>query len=131
MRQKVIRRYSTAFKLQVLKEIEDGKLSIAEAQKLYGIKGGDTISSWMKKFGKFASLPIIQRIEVPGEVVRIKELEKELQTLKAALAQMCVENVSLKALIDVAEEYYKVDLKKNFSGKLSSGSGIVKQIAPS
>ncbi len=127
MGQRIIKRYSLAFKQQVIKEIEEGRLTISKAQKLYGISGGDTIQKWMKKFGKFAILPVTLRIQVPGEIDRIKELEKKVQTLESALAQAYVENVCLNTLIEVAGEHYQVDLKKNFGSQSSKGS-VKKQL---
>ena len=38
-------KYSTAFKQKVISEIESGKLTIAEARKIYDIKSSPTIMS--------------------------------------------------------------------------------------
>ena len=50
--QEIMVRYSEAFKLRVVRELEQGKLtSILEAQRRYGIRGSNTIRGWLKKFG--------------------------------------------------------------------------------
>jgi transposase-like protein len=116
---KVLYRYSTAFKQKVVSEIESGELSIAEAQRLYGINGGDTIQAWIRKLGKNHLLNRIVRIEMKDEKDRVKELEKKIRTLESALANEHVKNIVLESLIEVAEEHYKADFKKNFGGKVS------------
>jgi len=50
--QRIIRRYSIAFKQKVVSEIESGKLNVSQAQKLYDITGAQTIQNWICKFGK-------------------------------------------------------------------------------
>jgi hypothetical protein len=52
---------------------------------------------------------------------RIKELEKKVRDLESALANAHVKNIALESLIEVAEEHYEVDFKKNFGGKASPG----------
>ena len=39
----ILNRYSAAFKIKVVSEIEKGKLSIEGARKLYDIGGGSTV----------------------------------------------------------------------------------------
>jgi len=50
---------------------------------------------------------------------RVKELEEKIKTLESALANEHVKNIVLESLIEVAEEHYKADFKKNFGGKVS------------
>jgi transposase-like protein len=46
-------RYSEAFKLQIVRELEQGKLpSVNAAQEAYGIRGSSTVGRWVRKYGK-------------------------------------------------------------------------------
>ena len=117
--QKILYRYSTAFKQKVVGEIESGELTIEEAQRVYGINGAETIQAWIKKLGKNHLLNKVVRIEMKDENDRIKELEKKVRDLESALAKTHVKNIALESLIEVAEEHYAVDFKKNFGGKAS------------
>ena len=74
---RTIYRYSQAFKLKVVGEIESGKLTIEGARKVYGIGGTNSIQNWIKKFGKLELLNKVVRIEMKDEVSRIKQLENE------------------------------------------------------
>ena len=50
--QAIVIRYSTAFKQKVVSEIESGQITVAQARKVYDIRGGETIPRWIKKLGK-------------------------------------------------------------------------------
>lgn len=117
--QKVIKRYSISFKQKVVREVEEGELTISEVGRRYGIKGGSTIQNWIRKFGKNYLLSKIVRIETMGEKDRIKELEGEVMRLKVALADATLARHALESLIDVVNEHYHTDVKKNLGGKPS------------
>lgn len=53
MAEKKVRRYSDSFRRQVVQEYESGE-KLEDLRKKYGIGGGSTIQSWIKKFGKGA-----------------------------------------------------------------------------
>ena len=108
-----INRYSISFKKQVLEELESGS-SISFLQKKYGIRGAETIQNWIKSFGRHHLLNKTVRIETMDEKNRLKQLEEENGKLKAALADSIIANKCLETLIQVANEEYKTDLKKNF-----------------
>ena len=80
-------RYSEAFKQQVLREIESGKFASAHlAARAYGIKGGATIQSWMRRYGREHMLRKVVRVETPKEISEVKNLRKRVRELEAALA---------------------------------------------
>ena len=74
--QRTIKRYSTSFKQKVISEIESGKLTKSEAQRLYGIGGSTSIGKWIRKFGKLHLLNKVVRIELKDEVSRLKLAQK-------------------------------------------------------
>ncbi|MCH8020336.1 transposase [candidate division KSB1 bacterium] len=45
-------RFRSAFKQKVILEFESGKLTIAEARKIYDIRSQPTIYEWLGKYGK-------------------------------------------------------------------------------
>jgi transposase len=111
--QKVFLRYSISFKQKVIKEIEEEGLSHSEAMRRYGIKGGDTIHKWLVKFGKNHLTNKVVRIEMKGEKDRLKELEAEVKKLKIALADATLAKDALETLIEVVNDHYATDVKKN------------------
>jgi transposase-like protein len=119
----LITRYSISFKQKVVTEIEQEGLKISEAARRYGIKGGSTIQAWLKKFGRNQYLNKIVRIEMKGEKDRLKELEEENKRLKIALAEKTMQKDVLETLIEIVNEHYQTDVKKNLGPKGSGGSG--------
>lgn len=121
--QKETIRYSISFKQKVVKEIEEQALGIRAASRRYGIKGGSTVHKWIKQFGKNHLLNKIVRVEMKGEKDRVKELEAEIKKLKIALADTTLENHALETLIEVVNEHYQTDVKKNLGQQPSQESG--------
>ena len=113
IRQKIIKRYSTAFKQKVVNEIESGKLSVSSAQELYSIGGSLTIHNWIKKLGKLHLLNKVVRVELKDEISKLKESQKRIRELESALADAHIKLVTYETLIEVAEEELGVNIKKN------------------
>ena len=115
-------RYSISFKQKVVRELEEEGLTISEASRRYGIKGGQTIQSWLRKFGKNHLISKIVRIEMKGEKDRVKELESELKRVKLALADATMKNDMLETLITLASDHYQTDIKKNLGQQPSKAA---------
>lgn len=88
---KKVVRYSEAFKLKVVSEIESGALLVNEARLKYDIRGGQTIQNWIKKLGKNHLLCRVVRIESPMDINQIKLLKARIAELERALAQTQLE----------------------------------------
>ena len=108
-------RYSLSFKQMVVKEIESGE-GIEYIRKKYDIGGGGTVQGWIKKFGKNHLLNKIVRVENLEDKDKQKQLEQEIKRLKLALADAHMAKVCLEGVIEMANQEYKTDLKKNFGG---------------
>ena len=50
--ERVIKRYSENFKLQVLRELEESGCSVESIMRKYGITGKRTIRLWINKYGR-------------------------------------------------------------------------------
>ncbi len=125
-KQRKIYRYGENFKMMVVKELEEGS-SVLSLQKKYGIKGGQTIQNWVRKFGKYNLLNKIVRVENLKDRNRMKELEEENKKLKIALAEAYMAKDLLGSVIKMADKEYETDLKKNFGDQLpKNGNPIIK-----
>lgn len=100
----------------VVKEIEEGG-GLEFVRRKYDIGGYGTISSWIKRFGKDHLLNKVVRIETMNEKDRLKKLEQENNQLKVALANAYMAKDCLEGVIQMANEEYKTDLKKNFGNQ--------------
>ena len=112
MKKRVYKRYSEAFKRQVVSEYEVGH-SVNSLRKKYGITGCTTIEGWIRKYahaGFRHELVVIQRAD---EREREKAMEKRLGDLEAAVAQLTLEKIVLESSLAEAEKLLGMDIKKN------------------
>ncbi len=103
MQQKLVIRYSTNFKRQVVSELESGRFSsIGQASEHYGIKGTMTVRKWLSKFGRNHLCPKVIRVEKPDEQNQMRQLKKQIKQLKEALGQTQAENVINQEFLKIA-----------------------------
>ena len=99
---KVIR-YSKAFKLQLVSEVESGKACAKAVERKYKMKGQGTVMRWVRQFGSGRFGKII-RVEKGDEINEISQLRSELRKVKEALADTHMELALEKAFLVVACE---------------------------
>ena len=107
-----ITRYSTAFRRKVIGEIETGKLTLAEARNIYGIRGSTTIQRWMVKFGKNHLLNRVVRIEMKDEKDKVREQREKIRQLESALSDAHLHIIVLRSTIDELESLHGATEKK-------------------
>jgi len=78
----IVIRYSKAFKLKVIKEIEEKELTVAEAKRIYDIKGSVTIPNWLRRYGKEIFITETMRVEMRGEKDRLKQWKRKKEAWK-------------------------------------------------
>jgi len=111
-------RYSEAFKLEVVRELEAGGLAFGDLSLKYGIKGKTTVSRWVRQYGNGTRGKII-RVEHPGEINELKRLKARVRQLESALADANIDAALERAytrlalaragITDVAEFKKKAD----------------------
>jgi transposase-like protein len=111
--QRTIIRYSNCFKEKVVQEVSSGS-SISEVCRRYGIKNMSVVSKWLKQFGRNELLNTVIRVKMRSEDDKMKHLEAENKRLKIALADATLAKDVLETLIEVVDEHYQTDIKKNF-----------------
>jgi transposase len=78
-------RYSEAFKMQVVQELESQGLSFEAARRKYGVKGTWTVQRWVHKYGNGTRGKVV-RVEKPEEMNELARLKKRVRLLESALA---------------------------------------------
>jgi transposase-like protein len=109
---RTFKRYSEAFKQQVVTEIESGALTITQAQPLYRIGSNSTIRNWIKQLGKNHLIAQRVRVETTEEVNQLKQLSSDKQQLESALAHAHLKIATLESQLCQAEQLLGVDIKK-------------------
>jgi len=103
--------------MQVIQEVSSGS-SISEVCRRYDIKGTQTVQTWIKKYGRQELLNTVIRVKMRSEDDKIKQLEAENKRLKISLADAILVKEVLETLIEVVDEHYQTDVKKNFGQEL-------------
>lgn len=107
------KKYSEAIKKQIVSEYEAGS-SISELNRKYGITGGQTVQSWIKKYAKEGMRHRYIRIQQIEEINQVKALEKRIKELEQALGKTTLEKLKLESIVEELEETFGLDrVKKN------------------
>lgn len=119
-------RYSRAFKMQCVREVEAGKSCAYTVQRKYGVKGTATVMRWVRQLGSGKYGNII-RVEKADEVNEKAQLRSELRRAKEALADTHMELALEQAFLAVACEELDQSLesfkKKHAGGRRTKRSG--------
>lgn len=116
MEQRLVYRYSNAFKRQVVEDLERGRFSTLQAVgEHYGITGKSTIAGWLRRFGKNSLITKVVRVEKLDEQDEIRRLKQELKHLQRVLgmkeAQYALEqeflNIACQRLGEKVEDFKK------------------------
>jgi len=118
---KTIRRYSDAFKRQVVERIEEDGYTHGQAAELYGC-ARSSIHRWLKAYGKNHLLNKVVRIQTMNETDHLKQLKQENHRLKEALANSYMDHQLTRAHLDIACKRLGMDsetFKKKHDPRLS------------
>lgn len=111
-------KYEVSFRRWLVSEVDSGRMSIDEARKRFHLPGHFYTlykQYWQPKYSEelHVSLSLMsskERADNKALEKRVQELEKQLE-----LAQM--KNVALNTMIDIAEQDYKLEIRKRFGPK--------------
>jgi transposase-like protein len=113
-------RYSEAFKMTVVREVESQDMPFEHVRRKYGILGTATVQSWVRKYGN-GSRGIRIRVEKPEEIDELKRLKERMRRLESALADANIDLALERAYTELACERAGVDVeefKKKAAGQL-------------
>ncbi|MDW5288526.1 transposase [Formosa sp. PL04] len=118
--------YSEEFKRELVKDFESGQFSVPQLEKLHGISNS-TIYNWIYKFSNFN--------EKGARVVEMKDsskqkmeiLEARLKELEAIVGRKQIKIDYLEKMIDLAQDEFNIEIKKNSNTPQSAGSKSTKQ----
>lgn len=112
------RSYTNLQKRTVVAAIEQGRMSIKEAQTAYGVKTEKIIRNWLTQYKKekvelcIITEPAMAKKSKPISAAQAEALQKALQEAELKIK-------ALNTLIDVAEEQLKIDIRKKSGAKQS------------
>lgn len=121
--QRRVRRFSESFRQQKVQELESGISTPSEIIREYEVSY-TSIRRWITKYGRNKyDKPKRIIVESESDTKKLIELRKKVAELERIIGQKQLQLDFNHKMIELAEEFYKVDIKKKFSGKRSSISG--------
>ena len=116
-------RYSVAFKMEVVRELEEENRTFSEMMAKYGIRGCDTIQKWVGRYGNGTRGKVI-RVQKPEEMDELKRLKERVRRLETALADANVDLALERAYIRIACQRAGIkdvaEFKKKADGELGT-----------
>ena len=124
-------RYSEAFKIEVVRELESQDLPCAHLERKYGIKGCGTVQRWLRQYGNGSRGKVI-RVQRPQEIDELRQTKERVRRLETALADAHVDLALERAytrlacqragIQDVAEFKKKADGQPRMTPSPRTGS---------
>ena len=113
-------RYSKAFKLQAVREVESGRWCAKEVERKYNVKGNGTVIRWVRQYGSGRYGKVI-RVEKADEISETIRLRGELRRAKEALAdthmELALEQAYLTAACEAMDQSVEAFKKKHAGGR--------------
>lgn len=106
-----------SFKLQVVKEVVLGGMSIAEAQKKYNIASRNTIINWCSQYSAQIGCLKIQSSMKKKKGDFQQPQEDRIAQLEKALEDSNLKVLGLETMINIAEEELKISIRKKSGTK--------------
>jgi transposase len=112
--------YSHTFKMQLVRQIEQGQLSITAARKQHGIQSHGTVLNWLRKYGSFdwenqtpSNMPKSPEQKIMELEAKVKLLEKQKSFLEQQVHVSDSKAIIFDMMINLAEKEYQIDIRKN------------------
>ena len=96
-------RYSEAFKMEVVRELEESGAAFLHVRRKYGIKGDGTVQNWVRKYGH-GTRGRMTRVQKPEEIDELARLKERMRRLESALAEAHVDLALERAYTHLACE---------------------------
>lgn len=123
------RYFSEGFKKQKVEEIEKNLVKISEICREYQVSHA-AVYKWIYKYSVMRKKGVRQVIEAESDTRKLLQLKEKIKDLERIIGQKQILIDFQQKMIDIAEEEYKIDIKKKLGSKLSAGSGKTESNTP-
>jgi|SRR5580692_11068296 transposase len=121
---RLVIRYSEAFKMEMVRELEASGATFEGMRQKYGIRGSSTLKRWVGHYGNGTRGKVI-RVEKPEEINEVKQLRARMRRLEAALADanldLALEREYTRLACDRAGIKDVAEFKKKAGGQPPTG----------
>ena len=120
--QRRLRHFSDSFKMEKVREIEQGRTRVSEICKQYEVSGTN-VYKWISKFGTMKTNKTRVIVETQSDTQELLLLKKKVAELERIVGQKQILLDFKDKMIDLAEQAYGVDIKKKFDSKPCDTTG--------
>lgn len=121
--------FSEEFKKSKVKEIVEKQITVNQLSRLYEVSR-TSVYKWIYKYSPNYQKKTTLVVEMESESYKTKRLQQQVAELERIIGQKQLEIDFLEKQLEIGSEELGFDLKKNFSTKLSSGTGGEKGATP-
>ena len=123
---RLLRNFSEGFKKQKVREIERNLCTVSEISREYEVSR-TAVYKWIYKYSAMRKKGVKQIVESKSDTKKIQALRERVKELERIIGQKQLLLDFQEKVIELAEQEYKVDIKKKFGGKPFSGTGITEE----
>ena len=116
------RTFSENFKIKKVREIETGQTKVSEICKQYEVSP-PAVYKWLEKYGIMKNKKERLIVESESDTKELLSLKKRIAELERLVGQKQIQLDFQNKLIELAEQKYGIDIKKNYSTGQSNISG--------
>lgn len=109
--------FSEEIKQKLVREIEQKKTTIAQVSRQYEVRESN-ICKWLKKYGMDKKSKVRTIVELESDTVKMLSYQKKIAELEQLVGQKQVLIEFQDKMIELAEQEYKIDIKKKLEVKL-------------
>lgn len=112
------KQYTSLQKRTIVSAIDQGRMSIHEAQVAYKIRNQKTIRDWLQRF-KAEKVEVCIENQIPVGKKKKSDTTAQTAVLQKTLQEAELKIKALNTLIDVAEEQLKISIRKKSGARQS------------
>jgi len=117
-----MRYFSEDFKRNKVREIEKNLTSVSEVHREYNVSRA-ALYKWIYKYSMNMKKGVRQVIESNSDTKKIMLLKEKIKELEQIVGQKQIMIEFQEKMIEIAEEEYKIEIKKKSGSTHLSGSG--------
>ncbi len=116
------RYFSEDFKRRKVSEIDRNLVSISAICREYQVSHA-AVYKWVYKYSAMRKKGIKQVVENISDSKKLQEMRDQIRELERIVGEKQIKLDFQDKMIELAEQSYKIDIKKKYSGIHSSGTG--------
>lgn len=119
LKSKTSKRYSDAEKLELIRAYKSSGMLMDQFTRIYGL-GHSTLSRWMYNFAHSNVIldnSSMKKSSNSSKSYKELELEEKVRNLEKALEHEKLRSLAYSTMIDVAEEYFGIEIRKKPGAK--------------